>query len=166
MRHFYPITDETRKVINEHVDAIAKEMGVSDKYIYRVMGKAESDPFAKFLTMYVAALRLGISVVPWITALKLLEEKYRPLSKELCVITEAKKFVKESNDVAVAHMGDEDLLKLREEQIEANMQGERALAAINQEIDRRNTVVLYNGNPVSFATRDAVRSTVRNGRAS
>jgi hypothetical protein len=158
-RHTYKLSTETIKVLKPHVEKIAAEWNVSDKYVYAILAGTVTDPFAAFfLGPYTAALRAGVSVVPWITALKLQEEKYRPLSKELCVATEAKAFVKEANDVAIAHMGDEDLLRLRDEQLQANMQGERALKALNQEIERRNSQILYNGKPVANGIRNIVKS--------
>lgn len=165
-RHSYKLSTETIKVLKPNVEKIAGEWGVSDKYVYAILAGTATDHFAAFFEgQYTAALRAGVSVAPWVTALKIQDEKYRPLSKELCVAAEAQRFVKESNDVAIAHMGDEDLLRIRDEQIQANLQGEVALSALNQEIERRNRVVLYNGKPVSFATRDVVKD-ISNRKAS
>lgn len=79
MRHQYDLTTETSKVINGHAQQIAEEMDVADKYIYRIQGGTETDPFAKFVVFFAASVRAGCDVSHWFNRLEAIEKKYRNL---------------------------------------------------------------------------------------
>lgn len=158
MRHTYDLTTETIKVINGHAQQVAEEAGYSASYVYGVTEAKVTDPFAVFVHWYAAACRAGCNITPWITRLKLIEEKYRPLSKELCIRKETAEFVKECGDVPVAHLEERPLEDQLLEVQQANAEGadlERALMHAINERDKKN---LYNGKPVSYDTRNRVRA--------
>jgi hypothetical protein len=75
-RHTYQLTDATRKTIKDHVQAIAEEMDVSDKYLHGVLAGTETDSFARFLHMYKGTARAGVSRCHWRTAMDAVDAKY------------------------------------------------------------------------------------------
>lgn len=64
MRHAYPLTKETIKVVNGHAAAVAEEMDVSDKYVYGILAGTNPDPFAYFYPFYKAVTRAGLDTTP------------------------------------------------------------------------------------------------------
>lgn len=60
-RQNYELTTETRKVLTNRAGDFAEELNKSDKYFYSILANTETDPFAKFLPLYAAASRLGLS---------------------------------------------------------------------------------------------------------
>ena len=88
MRHFYQLSDETRKVFNGHVPHIAKEMNVLDKYLYAILAGTETDAFAKFVPQYAACIRAGADVTPWdaeLSSIKARYSKFSSLSETECL---------------------------------------------------------------------------------
>jgi hypothetical protein len=59
-RHDYPLTDETRDVINGNFKDIAEEMGVAGSYIYGILYGDNPDPFSYFVVFYAACVRAGV----------------------------------------------------------------------------------------------------------
>ena len=158
MRHTFELSAETRKVINNgNVEQIADAMQVTDKYIYRIRSGDETDPFAKFMALFQGVLAAGFSVTPWITKLRMIEEHYRPISKEFCIQKETAEFVKESNDVAISHINGDDLDRQLAEVQQANAEGQDLERALIHAINERDRKHLYNGKPVSYDTRNKVR---------
>lgn len=65
-RHIYTLSQETRSILTPHVQEIADEAGVTDKYLYQMLAGTETDPFVKFHNLlYAPAVRRGIDVSPW-----------------------------------------------------------------------------------------------------
>ena len=162
-RHTYHLQKETIKVMTGHCQDIATEAGYQDSYAYAITEARVTDPFAVFIHLYAACIRAGCDITPWITRMKLIEEKYRPLSKTFCLKKETAEFVKEANDVAVCHISDDDLEKQLAEVQQANAEGadlERALMFAINERDRKH---LYQGKPVSYDTRERVKDLRRAG---
>lgn len=102
-RRDYELTTQTVKVMNGSAKNVAEEMDVSDKYIYAILAGTETDPFSKFQVLYAAAVRAGCDVSHWENRLESIKEKYRGTPFK-CVDTITSQFVKESADVAIAHI--------------------------------------------------------------
>lgn len=155
-RHIYPTSLETVKVINGRAQRIAEEMEVTDKYIYAIQAGTETDPFAKFIALYAACVRAGCDVVPWITRIRLIDEKYKTLSKELHIGHVTANFVRESADVPAAHMEGKSLEKQLKEAQEAKYAAadleQQLIRAINKRDDGQ---LLYNGKPYPVGRRQA-----------
>lgn len=77
MRTHYELSNESRKVISDHVKAIAHEYPCNDSYLYQILSGVETDCFAKFLRMYAAAVRAGADVSPWIDTLAAIRTRYQ-----------------------------------------------------------------------------------------
>lgn len=101
MRHRYDLTTETSKVINGSAQKIAEEMDVADKYIYRIQGGTETDPFAKFVVLFAASVRAGCDVGHWLRRLDAIRAKYYRMEPQ-SVERETAKSVKEFNDIVIA----------------------------------------------------------------
>jgi hypothetical protein len=155
MARVFITSDETREVINGHAKQLAEEYGCDRSYYDQIVSNHETDGFEKFRqSLYLPALRAGRPVAPWITRLRLDEEKYRALAKHGCVKTETAKFVKEANDVAVAHIEEQSLEQQLIEIDQAIAQAEIQRKAIISQIAAGEN---FNGKRVSYETRNRVR---------
>lgn len=76
-RHDYPLTDETRRVLDSHFKEIADEMGVSPQYIYGIVAGDNPDAFAYYKVIYQACVRAGADVTTWDTALSTIKARFR-----------------------------------------------------------------------------------------
>jgi len=129
MRHTYSLQTETIKVLKGNEAHIADAMDVSDRYIYAILGGNETDPFAKFLTLYSAAVRSGAPTRYWderLKACRLRNERHGKLDAS----TEAARLASEAADVSAAFIEARDShTKLREvrEEIAQAKRLERAL---------------------------------------
>lgn len=65
MRETYRLSDPTRQVIADNVQAIAEQMDVTPNYLHQVLAGYETDSFAKFRRLYAACVRAGVDVSPW-----------------------------------------------------------------------------------------------------
>lgn len=130
-RHIYNLQSESIKVISGHVQEIADEMDVSARYIRSILQGTETDPFAKFLELYRAAVRAGAPVRHWDD--RLAEIRDMDARGELNLNREVQRFVKESGDVPIAALDGDPHAVLREVR-EVNACGKKletvALAAI------------------------------------
>ena len=57
-RETYELSDETRKVLTDHVKPVADEMDKTPQYLHAILSGVETDIFAKFVPLYAAAVRL------------------------------------------------------------------------------------------------------------
>ena len=152
-RHDYPLTPETIKVMTGNAQQIAEEAGYRPSYAYAITEAKVTDPFSVFVHLYAAAVRAGCNITPWITRLKLIEEKYRPLQKNFCVQKEVAEFVTKAGQAANCHSVDEDLEKKLAEQQRATAESLDVERALRHAINERDAKNLYNGRPVSTDTR-------------
>lgn len=131
-RHTYHLQSETIKVMSPHVEGVAAEMDVSDRYIRSILAGTETDPFAKFLELYRACVRAGAPVRHWDE--RLAEIRELDSRGDLCLKTEAQKYAKESADVTIAAIQDDPHAVLREAR-EAIACGKRLEKAALSSID-------------------------------
>jgi hypothetical protein len=78
MRHTYELSTETIKVLNGSATKVAEEMHVDPSYLHQILGKTQTDPFAKFVFLFDAAVRVGLDVSPWLNRLEATVARYRP----------------------------------------------------------------------------------------
>lgn len=141
MRHVYQLQTETIKVLKTREGCIADEMNVKDRYIYAILAGGETDPFAKFLGLYTAAVRAGAPVHFWEEKLAAIRTR-QEARERLCVVTETAHFAKESTDVSMAEIrSDEPHAKLREVR-EAIAQGKRTERALLCQIEGNGNGIL------------------------
>lgn len=131
MARVFNTSDETREVINGHAKEMAEAYGCNRSYYDAIVSDHETDGFEKFRrSLYLPALLAGRSVAPWITRLKLDQEKYQALSEHRCVKQATIDFAREADDVPVTHMEEKTLEAQLAEVQQANAKGadlERAL---------------------------------------
>jgi hypothetical protein len=159
MARVFITSDETREVINGHAKELAKEYGCDRSYYDQIVSNHETDGFEKFRqSLFLPALRAGRPVAPWVTRLKLDEERYRLLNGHLCIKTETAKSVKECGEAFSASIEDKPLETqlIETDQAIAQLEIQRK-AIISQLAAGKN----FNGKPVSYDTRNKVRAIVR-----
>ena len=107
MRTVYELSDETRRVLADHVKDIATEMHCDASYLYQILSNVETDCYSKFLRLFAASVRAGADVSPWMDTLRatLLRNER---SQTLCTHTEAAKLALESADVSAAFITQKD----------------------------------------------------------
>lgn len=107
-RRTYKLSAETIKVVNGSATKVADEFGCDPAYIHQILGQTATDPFAKFEWLFASAVKAGCDVGPWLRRLEVICAKYAGMGSG-CVQTETAKFVKESNDVAMAAIENKSL---------------------------------------------------------
>jgi len=147
-RHIYHLQSETIKVLSGNVEGVADQMDVSTRHIYNILEGRETDPFAKFLELYRAAVRAGAPVRHWDDRLAEVRDIDRR-EDGLSIQTEAKRYAKESTDAVVASIDGDPHTVLREAR-QAIAQGKRleraALAAMDTREFAAVAVSGRNGN--------------------
>lgn len=78
MRHDYPLTDETRRVLTGNCPKVADGMHVSPSYIYGILEGTNPDPFAYFIAAFEGACARGVDVTEWKARQAEIEARYRP----------------------------------------------------------------------------------------
>ena len=68
-RHQYPLTEETIKVLSDHVKPTAKEMNVDKKYVHAILAGTEPDRFSSFRHQFKSAAYAGAPVEIWLNEL-------------------------------------------------------------------------------------------------
>lgn len=166
MRHVYQLQSETIKVLKGREQSIADELNVTDRYIYAILAGSETDPFAKFIEIYAAAVRDGAPVRHWEERMEAIRAKHESRER-LSLRTEAKCFAKESTNVSIAAIDDLDPHAVLREAREAIAQGKRVEKAALAAIEAAETA---KKSQSAFDPREAVRSfrskkvSVGNGR--
>lgn len=69
MRHEYPLTEETIKVLSDYVKPTAREMDVDIKYVYAILAGTEPDRFSSFRHQFKSAAEAGAPVEIWLNDL-------------------------------------------------------------------------------------------------
>jgi hypothetical protein len=152
MSRTFLTSDETREVINGHAKEMAEAYGCNRSYYDQIVSDHETDGFEKFIrSLYIPALICGRPVTAWVTRLKLLEEKYRPISKELHIGHQTARFAKESADVTCAHINDRPLNEQLKEVTEAITELEVLKASLIKAINDLHETPMYNGRPYKVA---------------
>jgi len=82
------LTDETRQTLGGNVKAMASGWNKSDRHIYKILGEEAADGFALFESMYLGALRGGVSTAEWDRKLAYLRETVQPSHRRQRPVTE------------------------------------------------------------------------------
>lgn len=154
MRHTYQLQTETIKVMCDYKAEIAAAMDVSDRYIGAILQGTETDPFAKFIELYRAAVRAGAPTRYWED--RIAEERELHTRGNVSLTLAAQTYAKESADVSVAAIGNDPHAVLREAR-EAIAAGKRLEHAALNEIEK------HFGKP-SLAPPAEVSRFARNGK--
>ena len=152
-RHIFITSDESREVINGHAKEMAHAYGCDRSYYDQIVSGHETDGFEKFIrSLFIPALICGRPIAPWVTRLKLLEDQYRPLSKELCITketAEAHEATSEAFTTALKKLPEDVQLRKVEKAMDELRDMHRAL------MQKINTP-LYNGKPYDLQKRRGV----------
>ncbi len=159
MRKIHQLSDETIKVLNGSSTKVADEYGCQPQYIRAVLAGTETDPFAKFVSLYSAAVRAGCDVSHWLNRLDGIKSRYL-LSDAKCVRTETLGVVREANDVPLAAVGDKPLYQQLSEATQARDAVNRLIASLNHELNLEED----EGGSSRFDPRQFAKQAV-NGRA-
>ncbi|MDL5055923.1 hypothetical protein [Geitlerinema calcuttense] len=140
MRRTYDLTKQTIDVINGHGSAIAEEFGCDPSYISQILGKTETDPFAKFLWLYRSAIKAGCDVNHWLNELHRVKAQYES-KMNLCHKKEMALSVIETAEVNHAVLTDKPLNEQLKEAGDAVEQAERVKQAILEQMNRDSSEV-------------------------
>jgi len=75
---YTPASDETIKVLTDHVKVVAEQMDVVPNYLTQILVGNECDSFLKFKRLYAACVRAGIDTSPWDAVFCSIKAQTRP----------------------------------------------------------------------------------------
>lgn len=78
-REIYELSDETRLVLSHKPEAIAEEMGKHKSFVYDFLEFRATDPFAKLLPIYNAAIRVGAPYCHWDNRMEASRARYEKI---------------------------------------------------------------------------------------
>lgn len=79
MRHSYPLSEATIKVLTNRTECIAQEMDIDATNLRQVLNGTATDCFAKFRHLFAAAVRAEAPVHHWLVELETIQARYAPI---------------------------------------------------------------------------------------